>query len=271
MHLKSEIKSRILFLTLNRPDRGNSLYPPLIQDLRQQLLDAQSNRKVRGILITGAGEKDFCTGIDIKSVQKFPTDAKVNLANTAGDIATLIYSGKPTVIALNGRTMGMGVVFSVAADYRLIVDDCVLQMPEVNFGAFPGASCIVLMQRVCGVAWTRRILMLGEPITSNDALNANIADEVCPADKIRRRGTKIAKKLARKNPINLKSIKQCTNAMPDLRYMQGIDLESQLADWYEWDDTNEKYQALRVKYNIKYGLTGDAQKLMDDYGKFGTK
>ncbi|MFX0211118.1 MAG: enoyl-CoA hydratase/isomerase family protein, partial [Candidatus Hodarchaeota archaeon] len=169
MSLISEKKNACLYLTINRPERGNSIDPPTIVKLRKTILNAQSDDQVKVIALTGSGNRDFTTGIDISSVMHFSIAGIRNLANTAGDIASLLYHGKPSVVGLNGRTMGMGVVFAAAADYRLILQSSKVSMPEVNIPAFPGASCIAIMTRVCGTAWTRRILMLGLPIDSNNA------------------------------------------------------------------------------------------------------
>jgi enoyl-CoA hydratase/carnithine racemase len=268
MLLNSEIEKGTLILTLNRPERGNSFNPPLLVELYTAISDAQKNNKVKVIILTGSGEKDFCTGIDVNSVMKFPTDAKLNLANTAGDIATIIYHGKPTIVAINGRAMGMGVVYAVAADYRYIVQNTTCQMPEVNFGIFPGASCIALMSRVCGVSWTKKILMNGLPIPETDAIKANIADEIVDRPKLLINSKEMAKILSSKNPINLKSIKYATNSMPDLNYMEGIRIETDLANWYEWSNPDIQVNEILNKYKIKYELTGDPNKLMQDYEKY---
>jgi enoyl-CoA hydratase/carnithine racemase len=218
MSLKSELESRILYLTLNRPERGNSLDPFLLCDLRIAFLDAQTNPKIKAILLTGAGQKDFCTGIDTTYARDLPNESKLNIANVAGDIATLIYMGKPTVIAINGRFMGMGVVFSAAADYRCAAPDTIFQMPEVNFGIFPGANCTAIMTRVCGISWTRRMLMSGQPFNSQEGIAAQIIDEIIPKEKLIEKATNMAKELSKKNPINLSAIKFAINTNPYLKF-----------------------------------------------------
>ncbi|MFX1535784.1 MAG: enoyl-CoA hydratase/isomerase family protein [Promethearchaeota archaeon] len=267
MNLISEKKGSHLYLTLNRPQRANSLDPPTLLSLRQTILEAQSDEEIKVIILTSTGNRDFTTGIDISSVITFSAEGIRNLANVAGDIATLLYYGKPTVICISGRAMGMGVVYSVAGDYRLIIEDSILRMPEVNIPAFPGASCIALMTRVCGVAWARRILMLGLPFNSADAIEARIADEIVPSQDLMKRAGEVAEVLADKDPVIIKAIKFAVTSGLDLGYMDVLKLESKLANFFEWEDADSSFSDLSASFGIRYQLTGDPEKLREDYEK----
>lgn len=263
--LLQELKNKVLYLTLNRPERANSLDPPLLVELHQAILNAQRDTNVRVIVLTGAGEKDFCTGIDVSSVSNFSTEGKVNLALVAGDIATLIFSGKPSIVAINGRAMGMGIVFSAAADYRLMIETCEWSMPEVTVGIFPGASCIAIFTRVCGIAWTRRILMTGEKFNAAQAIQAHIVDEVCSNADLEEKTKKIMRALKSYNSINLKAIKMATICMPDIKYDDSIQLEKNLSAWYEWQDPESTLKATIQNCSIQFNLTGDPQKLKEEF------
>lgn len=267
MSLQIKLDRQILSLTLNRPERGNSLDPILLCDLRKTFLEAQSNTKIKAIILTGTGEKDFCTGIDTGYARDLPAEGKLNLANVAGDIATLILLGKPTVVAVNGRFMGMGVVFTCAADYRCAVPDIICQMPEINFGIFPGANCPWIMTRVCGLAWTRRFLLSGQPLTIEDAQKANIIDEIVPRDKLINKATEMAKEFTKKNPIIFASIKMAINSNSLLDYAQSQELENQLFNWFKWTDINSELNKLREHYKTNLPLYGDPDQLLKDYEK----
>jgi len=268
--LLQELKNKVQYLTLNRPERANSLNPPLLIELRQIIMDSQQNPDVRIIILTGSGNKDFTTGIDVGSVSSFSTEGKTNLGLIAGDIATLLFSGKPSVVAINGRAMGMGIVFAAAADYRLMVDSCEWSMPEVTAGIFPGASCIAIMSRVCGVSWTRHILMTGEKFNAKQAIDARITDEICSPSIIDERIKKIARTWKSYNQVNLKSIKLATIGMPDLNYNDGLYLEKDLSAWYEWDHPESALQMTAEKYNLLFKLNGNAEKLLEEFKRIQT-
>ncbi len=264
-HLLSERKGKVLWLTLNRPHRGNSLYPPLLVDLRKAVFDAQHDEKINVIVLKGAGEKDFCTGIDVFSVKEFSTAGKTNLANVAGDIATLLFTGKPVVVGANGRSMGMGPVFLFAADYRIATSNAFFQMPEVDLGAFPGASCIPIMVHACGLAATKRILMTGRRIDLEEALSSHVIDEVVSFDSLDARLSEVAKDLARKNAVLVRAIKHAITRTPDLQYMKALALETALADWYAWKDPAGKLKMLDEEFKTAPCLTGDPDALLDEY------
>ncbi len=260
----SEKKGRILFLTLDRPDRGNSLDPETILSLRTAFLDAQTDPKVNIISLTGMGEKDFCTGIDIHAASDLSAENKTNIANLAGDIATLIYMGKPTIIALNGRSMGMGIVFATAADYRIAAEGISMQMPEVNVGIYPGASCIVQMTRVCGESWARKILMGGEKFGTKEALEANIVDEVVPFEFLHKHARQMARNLSKKNPTLLKCIKNSIVSMKDLSYGEGIRMESEYSQYYTWEDSEKHIKSTMDRFNIDFPLIGEPELLKQE-------
>ncbi|MHA2335168.1 MAG: enoyl-CoA hydratase/isomerase family protein, partial [Candidatus Hodarchaeales archaeon] len=91
MSLIIEKKGSILQITLNRPEKANSLDPPTLVNLRKVILDAQTDNDINVIVLTGIGEKNFTTGIDIVSAMNLSPESIVNLAKVAGDIATLLY------------------------------------------------------------------------------------------------------------------------------------------------------------------------------------
>ena len=262
--VNTKFEKKVLLIELDRPERGNSLDPSTLLKLRSIFLETQSNDKIRAIILTGTGEKDFCTGIDTKIAAKFSTENIKNIANLAGDIATLIYFGKPTIVAINGRLMGMGVVFSTAADFRLIVPNAVMQMPEINFGIFPGASCIVQMQRVCGPTWTKRILLSGDKFTAEDCIMANIADELCDFGQIQEKAWKIAKNIAKKNPILVKTIKMTTMHSNSLSYNDGINLESDFSRYFAWKYPEEQLKQIKEEYGLSYKLLGNPELLIKE-------
>lgn len=266
MSLEQHADQHVLYLTLNRPDRANSLDPPTIVALRKAFLDAQSNPSIKAISLTGTGDRDFTTGIDITAAAPLGTQAIVNIANTAGDIATLIFYGKPTVVAINGRAMGMGGLFAAAADYRLIHEKAFIRMPEINIPVFPGGTAMAIFPRVCGVAWTKRIFLLGESLTPKDTLHANLADEIVTDRKVLSdRAREVAESLALKNSTVAKGIKLAISTALDLPYSDVLALESQLTNFYDWKSEDQELEKIAKQFNIAYHLNGDPDQLLRDY------
>lgn len=261
MSLQVERKARTLLVRLNRPARGNSLDPATLLALHEAVLGAQTDARVRVVVLTGAGDKDFCTGIDVTAARDLSPEARTNLAAVAGDVATLLFHGKPALVAINGRSMGMGVVFAAAADYSLAVEHARFQMPEVNVGIFPGASCVAIMARACGVAWAKRLLMTGEPLGIDEAVQARVVEEVVSRDALEPRRKALTRVFSRKNPALLKAIKMACSHALDLSYPDVLALETQLADWYAWPDPARQFQELVDQYAVEMPLTGNPEAL----------
>ena len=144
-------------------------------------------------------------------------------------------------------------------------------MPEGNVGIFPGASCIPLMTRVCGVSWTRKLLLGGDPMTAPLAKTAQIIDEIVSHEELLQKSKEMAQSLSRKNALLLKNIKLAINNAPELPYNQMIALETELADYYRWDNPAQKIQKIKEKYRLDFQLTGDPAKLLDEYSKLAPK
>lgn len=266
MSLQPHHDTPLLHLTLNRPQRANSLDPPTIVALRQAFIDAQSNPEIKIIILTGTGDRDFTTGIDVKAAAPLGPQALVNIANTAGDIATLIYHGKPTVVAINGRAMGMGGLFAAAADYRLMHDQGVIRMPEINIPVFPGGTAMAIFTRVCGISWTKRIFMLGEPLTAEESVQANLVDELVPDNQVlRERAKEVALNFASKNTAVIKGIKLAASNALDISYSQVLELESQLTAYFGWKDEDQQLAQIAKEFNLTYQLKGNPDELLKAY------
>ena len=109
--------------------------------------------------------------------------------------------------------------------------------------------------------------MLGMPFTSEDAKDSHIADELVSRIHLKTRLKKIAREFGYKNPVNLKAIKLSTISMPDLSYMQGLHLESDSSNYFEWKSPDEEIKKIKEKYSLKFELTGNPEKLIKDSQK----
>ena len=264
MTIIEKLDNHSLKIIINRLERGNSLDPLTLVQLRKSLLQAQSNSEVKVIILTGLGNKDFTTGIDLKEARSLSKENILNLSNIAGDIATLLFYGKPSIVAMNGRTMGMGIVFAIASDYRLIVQDAIMQMPEINASIFPGATCTAIMTRVCGLTTTRKLLYFGNVFTPEYALKENIADEIVSSvEELEERTKFIASELLSKDLMTLKKIKSAINNALDLNFKTAIALESTLLNI----NLDKDFDKTITDFKLEYELHGNPAKLLEEYNE----
>ncbi len=245
--IEFSIKKRFGIITLNRAERANALTTEMLKDLKRVIEYCMDNVKIRGIILTGNGSS-FTTGMDIDSIDGSNHAGVKEYEQTAASISKLIYYGKPTICAINGKAMGDGVAYSLCSDYRIAVKESFFMMPEINLGIFPGTGTIVLMTRVIGIIWTKRMLMFAEKISSEKALEIGLIDQIVDSQEdLMKIALDKAKFLFPKNQIVLNAIKLCSNHLLDKSYKEAYELEKYGSAWYEYEDRDQYIKDFRKR------------------------
>jgi enoyl-CoA hydratase len=246
--IEFSIKKKFGIIKLNRIRRGNAITIKMAKDLKRVLEFCQNSEKIRGIILTGNGNS-FTTGMDIDEIDGSNHISVKEYENTAAYIQDIIYYGKPTVCAINGKAMGDGVAYAISSDYRIAVKDCYFRMPEINIGVFPGTGIIVLMSRVIGIPWTKRILMFAEKVSSEKALEIGLVDQLVEnQEELLKIALDKAKFLFTKNQIVLNAIKLCSNHLADKPYNEAYELEKIGSAWYGYEDKENYINEFRKKF-----------------------
>jgi len=240
-------KKKFGIIKLNRIHRGNAITTEMAKNLRRALEFCQRSDKIRGIILTGNGTS-FTTGMDIDEIDGSDHVTVKEYEETAASIQELVYYGKPTICAINGKSMGDGVAYSLCSDYRIAVKDCYFMMPEINIGVFPGTGIIVLMSRVIGIPWTKKILMFAEKISAEKALEIGLIDQIVEdRGELMKIALDKAKFMFTKNQIVLNTIKLCSNHLADKSYKEAYELEKIGSAWYEYEDKEKFINDFRKK------------------------
>ncbi|GAB4320365.1 MAG: enoyl-CoA hydratase-related protein [Promethearchaeota archaeon] len=234
-----EVARRIATITLNRPERGNAITFQMLLDVKKALQFCQETRAVRAVILTGRGTS-FTTGMDVDSLLAGGPETTRKAETLANEITSLIYNGKPVISAINGKAMGDGVIYALASDYRIAVNDAYFQMPEVNLSIFPGTGCVVLMARVLGISWAKKILVFAERIRSERALEINLVDALVERqDQLMEVALQKAKFLASKDPTLVRAIKLSCNHLADKAFDAARKLEKFASRWFEREDKGD--------------------------------
>ncbi|TXT60147.1 MAG: putative 3-hydroxypropionyl-coenzyme A dehydratase [Promethearchaeota archaeon] len=231
-NLYFKIKHRFGFISLNRTERSNALTLEMIENLKKALVYCQNSPKIRGVVLTGKGST-FTTGMDLDSIDGSDNETVNRYEKNATEIAKLLFNGKPSICAINGRAMGDGVAYALSCDYRIAVKSSFFWMPEVKIGVFPGAATIVLMTRMLGIPWTKRILMFAEKIDTDTAQKIGLIDQIVDSQEDLLNGAiQKAKFLFTKNQKILNLIKLCANHLGDKSFSRAYELEKKaLMGW----------------------------------------
>jgi enoyl-CoA hydratase len=199
-----EVGDGIAWITINRPDKLNALNRKTVAEIVVAVEQAKSDPAVRVVVLTGAGEKAFVAGADIKEM------ASMNAAEGQeysrflhASLQTLEHCPKPVVAAINGFALGGGCELAMACHVRLASAKARLGQPEVNLGLIPGAGGTQRLPRLVGRGRALDLVLSGEMIDAEEALRIGLVNRVFPADGLRDGVQVYAKTLQSKSPIAL--------------------------------------------------------------------
>jgi len=168
-------------LTIERPDRLNSLSRDTLLTLGQLARQAIAEREVRAIVVTGSGDKAFCAGADLKERQGMnENDVRVQLGLYREELGALDRSPKPVIAALNGVALGGGLELALVCDLRVAAPTAVLGLPETTLGIIPGAGGTQRLPRLLGEARAKELILLGRRLNADEALAWGLVNRVSP-------------------------------------------------------------------------------------------
>ena len=225
--LLKEVSGHLLRLTLNRPEKHNSLTPELLELLGAALIEARDDDDVRVVLLTGAGDKAFCAGMDLRNVAPQAT-----FVDQFGPAPVHLARGfelwKPVVAAINGYALGGGLELALACDIRIASDDASFGLPEVGIGSIPGAGGTQRLVRHIPQAAAMRMLLVGDRVDAQTAQRWGLVSDVVPARELLGAATDIAQRIAMNAPLSVQAVKQAAIAGADMALRDGLRLERTL-------------------------------------------
>lgn len=230
--LRFEVKDGIGTITLARPDSLNSLTFAIYARLRDLFAELESEPTVKVVVITGEGDKGFCSGGDVHDIiGKLLSYGAVDMtafARMTGDvIRNMRRLHKPIIASLNGMAAGAGAVIALAADLRIAAADSKIAFLFTKVGltgADMGAA--YLLPRVVGLAKATEMLMLGDSVKADDALRLGLFNEVVPAAELAARTQAVAKRLAEGPGFSIGMTKELLNNAMSIDLNTALDAEA---------------------------------------------
>lgn len=181
-----EIRNRTAYVTVNRPDQLNALSADTLNELAAVLAGLRTDDRVRGVILTGAGDKAFVAGADVKELQAFSADGARQLArSTQEEVMDVLYAfPKPVIAAINGFALGGGLELAMACHLRVASAQAKMGLPEVSLGIIPGYGGTQRLPALVGRGKALEMMMTGEMITAQDALQWGLVNHVVSADEL---------------------------------------------------------------------------------------
>jgi enoyl-CoA hydratase/carnithine racemase len=222
-----EKRDGIAYVTINRPKVLNALNTPTWKDMRTAFDDARDDASVRGVILTGAGNKAFVAGADIGElahVAAFEAEQSSRFGQEVLDVIENL--GKPVVAAVNGFALGGGCETAMACTIRIAAESAKFGQPEVTLGLVPGGGGTQRLPRLVGKGRALQLILSGETISAQEAYRIGLVNEVVPAAELIPRAEAILKKIASNAPIAVKLALEATNKGLETSQSEGSLLEA---------------------------------------------
>ncbi|MCS7115689.1 MAG: enoyl-CoA hydratase-related protein [Nitrososphaerota archaeon] len=241
-------------ITINRPEVLNVLNKETYLEILARLDDAEKDENVRVVVITGAGERAFCAGLDLKAVKGVSPVDMVELAKLGHKLTLAIEEiGKPVIAAINGFALGGGLELAMACDIRIASENARLGQPEVNVGLIPGNGGTQRLPRLVGKGIAKELIFTGRMIDAKTAEALGLINKVVPQGELKAAVEALVKELLNKPPLALKLSKELINISTE------TDLKIGLA--YEAEATG----VLASTNDFKEGITAFIEKRKPEY------
>jgi len=229
MTLLTKIHDGIALVTLNRPQAMNSIDPELNELLLQTWEDISCNPEVRVLVLTGAGDRAFCTGADLKKTMPLAVSAASQLYGAGARPLNFgsLQIDKPVIAAINGYALGGGLELALLADIRICSENAQFGLPEVRVGSIPGAGGTQRLIRAVGQSDAMRMLLTGERIGAEEAHRIGLVSKVVPRTDLEDTAIELAKTMAANAPLAMTAVKRLALTGRELPLAHGLELERQ--------------------------------------------
>ena len=240
--IKMEKEENIGVITIDRPP-VNALNEATLQELNEAINEFQKDEEVRVLIITGGGEKAFSAGADLKEfgISFQPVFNRVERCK------------KPVIAAINGYALGGGCELAMACHFRIMAENATIGLTEINRGLIPGGGGTQRMPRLIGRAKALELLLLGEKLKADEALDIGLVNKVSKTGELMSDAKEFANRLAKQAPVSMRCIIDSVNRGLDTSIEKGLEIEAEnLSEVITTEDFMEGISAFMEKREPKF-------------------
>ena len=227
--LLQEERDGILLLTLNRPEALNALSNDLATTLLAAVEGVKTRRDIRAVIITGAGDRAFCAGADLRERGGLSPDEKWAQRTRLWNVNQALWTlPQPVIAAIHGWCLGGGFELALFSDLRIATPETMFSFPEMTLGAYPGAGAAIALPRLIGLGRAKDIFFTARRVPAEEALTLGIVEWVVPRAELLAKAFALADQIKRSSPLGLAGVKQMVNLGADLEFEDAIALNEKL-------------------------------------------
>ena len=239
----------VAVITIDRPEAMNALDVGTLSALRAELQVLREDEAVRVIVLTGAGDRAFAAGADIKYMSSLDASGAKEWGDLGQNVAQLLeIAPTPTIAAVNGFALGGGCELALACDIRYASTTAKLGQPEINLGIIPGWGGTQRLARVCGLGVAKELIFTGRIVDADEALRIGLVNAVHEPDELLERSLDTARLIASKSPVALAAAKRAVNHVLQGDHVNNLAREADMfGDLFASEDAQEGLAAFVEK------------------------
>jgi enoyl-CoA hydratase len=223
-NIRLETADAVARLVVDRPEVRNALDLATVREIHAAIDRIEADGSLRVLIVTGAGEKVFVAGADVRTLLARST-RDVLVASNNRLFARLENLAIPTIAAINGYALGGGLELALACDIRIASENAKLGLPETGLGILPGAGGTQRLPRIVGMGVAKEMILLGTILGVEDALRVGLVSRVVPSAMLAGAAQEIAEQLKKRAPLALRLAKMAIHASANAPASVGMDLE----------------------------------------------
>ena len=218
-----------LQLQMNRPESMNAMSSELANSILSAVLAAGKNKKIRAIIISGAGGRAFCAGTDLKERRHLNADQKWEQSRALFHLNEAIRSSSlPVIAAIDGWCLGGGFELALYCDLRIATLESRFGWPEMTLGAYPGGGGAVMLPRIIGQAKAKELFFTARRIGASEALDLGIINTITSKDQLMEKAQEFIAGIETTSPLGLAAIKKSINDGADIPFGEAVKIDQVL-------------------------------------------
>ncbi|WP_270211507.1 enoyl-CoA hydratase/isomerase family protein [Streptococcus anginosus] len=223
-----EVKNSIGYITINRPEALNALSSQVLTDFNDVLDQVEQSEEIRVVIVTGAGEKAFVAGADIKEMDLMSPIQAFEYMTFANDTFTRLSDlRQPTIAVLNGYALGGGMELALSTDIRIGFEKTVVGFPEVGLGIIPGFAGTQRMSRLIGTSRAKELIFTARTVKGQEAYDLGILNKLVPAEELLSSAEELAAAIMKNAPLAVEKAKHVIQVGAELPLKNAIRLETE--------------------------------------------